>query len=72
MTFTTRFQGNEHDRSGTASFSVGTIERDVRFEDAADFHAICALINEARKYGREEAAREFLVRVRQWTEEKGE
>jgi hypothetical protein len=72
MTFTTRFQGNEHDRSGTASFSVGTIERDVRFEDSADYHSVAQLLNEAYKLGQQASVREFLSRVQQWSEEKAE
>jgi hypothetical protein len=68
MTFSTSFVGNEHDRSGTATFRVGSIKRDVHFTDVADFHAVAQLLNEARKVEREEAAREFIARAQQWAE----
>jgi hypothetical protein len=61
MAFATRFQGNEHDRSGTASFSVGTIKRDVHFADSADFLAVSQLLNEAYELGRKASAQDLLA-----------
>lgn len=69
MTFRSQFQGNETERSGTATFFVGTIERQIQFERFEDYHAIAQLLNEARRVGRTEAARAFSAQAQQWARE---
>lgn len=71
MTFTSRFAGNETDRSGTASFSVGSIERDIPFSEFAHYHGVAQLLNEAYRVGREAAARDLLTKMQQWEGEMG-
>ncbi|KAA1013004.1 hypothetical protein FVF58_09440 [Paraburkholderia panacisoli] len=69
--FQSEWAGNETDRSGDALFKVGEIERAVHFNEFTDYHAIAQLLNEARKVGREEAAKEFAWRVSQVAREMG-
>jgi hypothetical protein len=71
MTFKSEWAGNETDRSGIATFEVGTIKRDIPFAEFTQYHAVAQLLNEARQVGREEAAREFASRAKNWLREMG-
>jgi hypothetical protein len=71
MTFKSEWAGNETDRSGIATFEVGTIKRDVLFAEFTQYHAVAQLLNEARKVGREEAAKEFAFKVTRFAREMG-
>jgi hypothetical protein len=71
MTFRSQFKGNTENSSGTATFEVGTIKRDIPFAEFTQYHAVAQLLNEARQVGREEAAREFASRAKNWLREMG-
>jgi hypothetical protein len=71
MTFRSEFKGNETDSSGIATFEVGTIKRDIPFDEFTQYHAVAQLLNEARQVGREEAAKEFASRVAQFARDMG-
>jgi hypothetical protein len=63
MTFKSGFKGNTENSSGTATFEVGTIKRDIPFAEFTHYHAVAQLLNEARKVAREEAVKECLWRM---------
>jgi hypothetical protein len=71
MTFQSEWFGNETDSSGDALFKVGDVERAVHFNEFSDYHAVAQLLNEARRIGREEAAKEFAWRVTRFAREMG-
>lgn len=57
------------DKSGWATFHVGDVERAVFFNDFQDYHVVSILLNEARQYGREEAAGQVARRLEQFVRE---
>jgi hypothetical protein len=71
VTFKSEFKGNETDRSGIATFEVGTIKRDVPFAEFTQYHAVAQLLNEAYKVGREAGIRDFAFAARAFARQEG-
>jgi hypothetical protein len=58
-----KFQSEYNSITKEAVFYVGETERRIKFEEFSDYHAMSILLNDARKLGRAEAAKEFAWRV---------
>lgn len=71
MTIKSEFMAStdSKDKSGWATFYVGDVERKVFFNDFQDFHVVSILLNEARQFGREEAAKGVASRLTQFVRE---
>jgi hypothetical protein len=68
MTFTAKFTGTES-ASGVGIFTIGDLKWQIQFRDAFGFNVACAVIEAATREGERKAAREFVLKVREWSGE---
>jgi hypothetical protein len=66
-----KFQSGYNSTTKEAVFQIGDTERRMKFELFGDYHAVSIMLNEARKVGREEAAKECVWRMQAMARDMG-
>lgn len=59
----TPFKAEYNSLTGKAVFTIGDMVREMSFAEWSDFSAVSTMLNEARRVGREEAAKECVWRM---------
>ena len=57
------FRSEYNSITGKAVFTIGESVPEMYFSEFSDYHAVSIMLNEARKLGREEAAKECVWRI---------
>jgi hypothetical protein len=57
------FRSEYNALTGKAKFTIGDAVREMHFAEFADYHAVSIMLNDSRKVGREEAAKECVWRM---------
>lgn len=65
------FKSEYNSLTGQARFKIGDYTREMHFDKFDDYHKVSNLLDEARKVGAQDAAKEFAWRVKNMVRDMG-